>query len=61
MCIPPTVQYMGLFLAREARKSCHNFDSLKEESTALIYNYQPTYTEAITEGSYEQIYFFKNN
>ena len=52
------VQYVGRFFASEARKSCHHFGSPEQESAALIYNYSPTYTLQITNGSYEQIYFF---
>jgi len=51
-------QYMGRFFASEARKNCHHFPSPEQERAALIYNYSPTYTMNITNGSYEQIYFF---
>lgn len=40
-----------------ARKSLHSFPSVEEEQKALIYNYYPEYTGALT--AFQQIYFFE--
>jgi gamma-glutamyl hydrolase len=41
----------------EARKSNHHYPTQQEEDAALIYNYEPVYTEAL-DPSFEQCYFF---
>ncbi|XP_040202172.1 gamma-glutamyl hydrolase-like [Rana temporaria] len=49
-------QYMANFFVNEARKNSNHFPSAKEEGSALIYNWTPTYTGNIS--GYEQVYFF---
>jgi len=51
------MQYMQNFLVSEARKSNHHYPTQQEEDAALIYNYEPVYTEAL-DPSFEQCYFF---
>ncbi|XP_059183046.1 gamma-glutamyl hydrolase [Centropristis striata] len=51
-----TTFYMADFFVNEARKNFHRFKSEKEESKALIYNYNPVKTGLET--AFEQIYFF---
>ncbi|XP_017322561.1 gamma-glutamyl hydrolase [Ictalurus punctatus] len=47
---------LSQLLANEGRRSSHHFSQLEEERRALIYNYNPVYTENFS--AYEQIYFF---
>lgn len=49
--------FTALFFISEARKSLHSFPSVEEEQKALIYNYYPEYTGALT--AFQQIYFFE--
>jgi len=51
------MQYFSNFLVQQARMSSHKFESYTEEFNSLIYNYKPTYTEAI-DPSFEQCYIF---
>ncbi|XP_029384939.1 gamma-glutamyl hydrolase [Echeneis naucrates] len=51
-----TTFYMADFFVNEARKSFHRFESMDEERMALIYNYNPVYTEQ--QQAFEQKYFF---
>lgn len=44
------------FFINEARRSLHSYDTPEEETSSLIYNYQPTYTQNFTK--YMEIYFF---
>ncbi|CAG2105439.1 unnamed protein product [Medioppia subpectinata] len=53
-------QYMANFFVNECRKSIRPVINAKEESELLIYNYQPLYTGAKTNYSYEQIYLFNS-
>uniref|UniRef100_UPI0037E8AEBB gamma-glutamyl hydrolase n=1 Tax=Semicossyphus pulcher TaxID=241346 RepID=UPI0037E8AEBB len=56
---PPAIKttfYMAEFFVNEARKNMHRFDSQESERQALIYNYNPAYTEP--ESIYEQLYYF---
>ncbi|XP_015267192.1 PREDICTED: gamma-glutamyl hydrolase [Gekko japonicus] len=48
--------YIADFLVNEARKSNHRFPSKKEETEALIYNFNPVFTGTFS--SFEQAYFF---
>lgn len=48
-------QHFANFLVAEARKSSHHFDSLQEETDALIDNYNPVFFK---DGSFNQNYFF---
>ncbi|XP_060099693.1 gamma-glutamyl hydrolase [Heteronotia binoei] len=48
--------YIADFLVNEARKNNHRFPSKKEETEALIYNYNPVFTGTFS--SFEQAYFF---
>ncbi|XP_048378686.1 gamma-glutamyl hydrolase-like isoform X3 [Stegostoma tigrinum] len=43
------------FFVNEARKNFHHFSNVKEEETALIYNYSPHY---VPTSSYIEVYFF---
>lgn len=43
-------------LSHLARRSLHSYDTPEEETSSLIYNYQPIYTQNFTK--YQQIYFF---
>lgn len=53
-------QWFAKFFVDEARKSSNKFSDPDEESRALIYNFQSTFTGR--EGSsYDQSYFFKKN
>ncbi|CAG2173037.1 unnamed protein product, partial [Oppiella nova] len=54
-------QYMSNFFVDECRKSVHPIVNAKEESDSLIYNYQPVYTGAKTNYTYEQIYLFNSH
>ncbi|XP_066449478.1 gamma-glutamyl hydrolase-like [Eleutherodactylus coqui] len=49
-------QYIANFFVNEARKNPNHFSNTKEEESALIYNWRPTYTANIS--GYEQVYFF---
>ncbi|XP_065342387.1 gamma-glutamyl hydrolase-like [Cloeon dipterum] len=49
--------YFAQFFVNEARKSLHQFTSLDDERSSLIYNYAPTFTGAANK-TYEQCYFF---
>lgn len=51
------MQYFAEFIVDEARKSEHSFPSYQKEYDALIYNYNPVYSEART-GDFEQLYVF---
>ncbi|XP_037613077.1 gamma-glutamyl hydrolase-like isoform X2 [Sebastes umbrosus] len=51
-----TSYYMAEFFVNEARKNFHRFESDKEETKALIYNYNPVYVGP--ESVFEQIYYF---
>jgi len=51
------MQYFSEFLVDEARKNNHQYPSYEEEYNALIYNYDPYYTQAQT-GDFEQCYVF---
>eukprot|EP01116_Phalansterium_solitarium_P015696 TRINITY_DN3492_c0_g1_i1.p2 TRINITY_DN3492_c0_g1~~TRINITY_DN3492_c0_g1_i1.p2 ORF type:complete len:308 (+),score=88.69 TRINITY_DN3492_c0_g1_i1:55-978(+) len=51
------MQYFGRFFVNEARKSTHAFPSQEAEQAALIYNYQPVYTEPF-DADFEQCYVF---
>jgi gamma-glutamyl hydrolase len=51
------MEYFAEFIVNEARKSQHAFPSPAEETAALIYNYNPVYTENV-EPDFEQIYAF---
>uniref|UniRef100_A0A9J8CIA3 folate gamma-glutamyl hydrolase n=1 Tax=Cyprinus carpio carpio TaxID=630221 RepID=A0A9J8CIA3_CYPCA len=44
------------FFVNEGRRSSHHFSEAAEESSALIYNYNPVYVANIS--AYEQSYFF---
>ncbi|XP_073675688.1 gamma-glutamyl hydrolase [Garra rufa] len=44
------------FFVNEGRRSSHHFSDAAEESSALIYNYNPVYVANIS--AYEQLYFF---
>ncbi|KAI2661348.1 Gamma-glutamyl hydrolase [Labeo rohita] len=44
------------FFVNEGRKSSHHFSDAAEESSALIYNYNPVYMANVS--AYEQSYFF---
>lgn len=48
-------QHFANFLVAEARKSSHHFSSLKQETDALIYNYNPVFFK---DGSFTQNYYF---
>ncbi|XP_066481048.1 gamma-glutamyl hydrolase [Tiliqua scincoides] len=48
--------YTADFFVSEARKSFHHFASKDAETKALIYNFNPLYTDAFS--SFEQAYFF---
>ncbi|KAG7488493.1 hypothetical protein MATL_G00035350 [Megalops atlanticus] len=48
--------FMADFFVNEARKSSHQFPSKEEESEALIYQYNATYTGE--KSAFEQIYLF---
>ncbi|KAG7488488.1 hypothetical protein MATL_G00035360 [Megalops atlanticus] len=48
--------FMADFFVNEARKSSHQFPSKEEESEALIYQYNATYTEKTS--PFEQMYLF---
>jgi len=52
-----TMQYFADFFVDEARKSNHAFPSYDQELKALIYNYNPIYTEQI-EPDFLQVYVF---
>nr|DBA30140.1 TPA: hypothetical protein GDO54_006156 [Pyxicephalus adspersus] len=49
-------QYTANFFVNEARKNSNRFPNAKEEESALIYNWSPTYTGNIS--GYEMVYFF---
>ncbi|XP_068199648.1 gamma-glutamyl hydrolase-like [Antennarius striatus] len=51
-----TTFYMAQFFVSEARKNSHRFESEEEESDALIYNYNPTYSGP--KGYFVQKYYF---
>eukprot|EP01092_Planopodium_desertum_P000115 TRINITY_DN101793_c0_g1_i1.p1 TRINITY_DN101793_c0_g1~~TRINITY_DN101793_c0_g1_i1.p1 ORF type:complete len:188 (-),score=10.64 TRINITY_DN101793_c0_g1_i1:37-600(-) len=53
-----TMQYFSNFLASQARLNNHKFPSTAAETAALIYNWSPVYTEALTD-DFEQCYIFK--
>lgn len=48
-------RYFYDWLVQEAKKNSHSFNSVEEENSALIYNYDTTYVN----GYYEQVYLFK--
>eukprot|EP00003_Mantamonas_plastica_P024915 TRINITY_DN4762_c0_g1_i1.p1 TRINITY_DN4762_c0_g1~~TRINITY_DN4762_c0_g1_i1.p1 ORF type:complete len:378 (+),score=134.15 TRINITY_DN4762_c0_g1_i1:129-1136(+) len=52
-------RFTNTFFVNEARKNTHHFANKQEEYDALIYNYNPVYTEKL-DPSFEQSYFFKN-
>ena len=51
------MQYFAQFFVNEARKSNHKYPSYEAEYKALIYNYNPIYSEDIV-SDFEQIYVF---
>ena len=51
-------QYLSNFFVQEARFSKHKFLSEREEKTACIYNYNPTYTGIKEHSIFDQIYIF---
>ncbi|XP_068199647.1 gamma-glutamyl hydrolase-like [Antennarius striatus] len=51
-----TTFYTAQFFVSEARKNSHRFESEEEESDALIYNYNPTYSGP--KGYFVQKYYF---
>lgn len=48
-------RYFYDWLVQEAKKNSHSFNSAEEENSALIYNYDATYSNDY----YEQVYLFK--
>ncbi len=55
------MQYLGKFFVNEARQSSHKFDSIQDETKALIYNYSPLFTGIIETDDYpeQQTYVFQ--
>ncbi|XP_029979811.1 gamma-glutamyl hydrolase-like [Sphaeramia orbicularis] len=51
-----TTFFMAEFFVNEARKNFHAFETQEGERDALIYNYSPVYTGAMS--TFEQIYYF---
>ncbi|EEC08863.1 conserved hypothetical protein [Ixodes scapularis] len=49
-------QYMANFFVGEARKNDHKFSSPEDESKALIYNYDVSYSQGYS--AFTQIYVF---
>jgi len=52
-----SMQYFGRFFVDEARKNNHTYPSQQAEQEALIYNYNPIYTEPFV-SDFEQCYVF---
>lgn len=50
-------QFLANFFVEQARHNEHHFPSKDEERKALIYNYQPVFTEDVD--SFTQMYFFE--
>ncbi|XP_037045526.1 gamma-glutamyl hydrolase-like isoform X2 [Bradysia coprophila] len=50
-------QYFAYFFVDEARKNFNSFDSVDEENSMLIYNYQTNFT-ALVKSAFEQCYLF---
>ncbi|KAM6454593.1 gamma-glutamyl hydrolase [Liasis olivaceus] len=48
--------FIAEFFVNEARKSSHHFSSKKDETDALIYNFNPVFTGIFS--SFDQVYFF---
>jgi len=51
------MQYFSNFVGSEARKSMHSYPSIDDQLSALIYNWDPTYT-GLTGSNFEQCYFW---